>query len=155
MKTIINFIASGLYISYIPNYFSKTKTKYRGCGLFGTIIAFIFLPILPEKNFVPFILFFLIFSIYISHKAFNKDEKDNPLIVIDEITGYWFGFIFIEISLINSIVLFILFRIFDTIKPYPIKKLENIKYRGLSIVIDDIIASIYSVLILMLFKKIV
>jgi phosphatidylglycerophosphatase (EC 3.1.3.27) len=44
----------------------------------------------------------------------------------------------------NFIIAFILFRIFDFLKPFPIKLLEDIKYFG--IVLDDLMAGIYSVL---------
>lgn len=157
-EKFINFIASGFYISYIPDYFSKKKGKFRGCGLFGTLLAFLFYPLMPEKKLYLYIAVFLfiIFSVYVSHNAYrNENQNDNPLIVIDEISGYWFGFLFLNKSLINAIILFIFFRLFDTIKPYPIKRLEHLSHRGVAIVIDDIIASFYATLLTYITVKII
>lgn len=160
MEKIINFIASGFGISYIPVIFFKRDGKFKGCGLAGTILAFLIYPYLIPQNYynrLIFIIFISLFSIIISSYAFKKEgEKDNPLIVIDEITGYFTGFLFIEKNLKNAIILFIFFRIFDTIKPFPIKDLEKIKHNGISIVIDDIFAGIYagiSCLIINLIKQ--
>ncbi|MEF3280054.1 MAG: phosphatidylglycerophosphatase A [Elusimicrobiota bacterium] len=148
---VVDFIASGFYISKIPSYFSKRESKFRGCGLFGTLLAFILLPLTPEKNNLLFLIVFTLFAIYISHNAFIlSGEKDNPLIVIDEICGYWWCFLFFEKNIINAISLFVFFRIFDTIKPWPIKKLENINFRGFSIVIDDIVAGLYASFVMFL-----
>lgn len=154
-KTIINFIASGFYISHIPNRFFKKKGKFRGCGLFGTLAAFPFFYILPQKHilFVIFLILFSLFSVYISHNAFEPSEKDNPLIVIDEVCGYFWGFLFVEANLKNALIIFVLFRIFDTIKPWPIKKAESFSHRGAAIVIDDIIAGIYSSILTFIINK--
>jgi len=145
-KRIINFIASGFYISYLPDFFSKEKGKFRGCGFWGTIVGFLFYPFLPENKiiFLIFLLLFILLSIRISGIAFENETKDNPLIVIDEIAGYFTGAFIVGKNLKNAILIFIFFRIFDTLKPWPIKKLEEIKNKGLAIVIDDIIAGAYS-----------
>ncbi|MCX7905563.1 MAG: hypothetical protein N2446_02550 [Elusimicrobiales bacterium] len=90
MEKIINFIASGFGISYLPIIIFKRKGKFKGCGLFGTSFAFsIYQYVIPENSVLKIILIILIisFSILISEKAFNQ-SKDNPLIVIDEIAGY-------------------------------------------------------------------
>jgi phosphatidylglycerophosphatase A len=149
-EKIINFIASGFYISYIPDHFSKKKGKFRGCGLFGTILAFALYPLLPERRIYLLItlILFTALSIYISDKAYRtENSKDNPLIVIDEICGYWTGFLFLDRRFVTAIILFIFFRFFDTVKPYPIKKLENISNRGIAIVMDDIAAAFYAALL--------
>jgi len=145
-KKLINFIASGFYISYIADYLSFKKGKFRGCGFLGTILAVFFYPFLPETKlgFIIFLIIFIFFSIYISENAFEDNIKDNPLIVIDEIAGYFTASFLVEKNIKNAFFVFIFFRLFDTIKPYPIKKLESIEKRGISIVIDDIVAGIYA-----------
>jgi phosphatidylglycerophosphatase A len=155
-KKLINFIATGFYISYIPNFFSQKKGKFRGCGFFGTLLAFMFWWVVPQKflDFLIFSFIFILLSIIIANFSFEDDgEKDNPLIVIDEIAGYFFSFILVEKNFKNAILLFIFFRIFDTLKPFPIKKLENIKHRGTSIVIDDLVAGLYASIIVFLIQK--
>jgi phosphatidylglycerophosphatase A len=157
-KKLINFIATGFYISYIPNFFFKKKGKFRGCGFFGTVLAFIFWWVVPQKflDFSIFSFIVILLSIIIANFSFEDDgEKDNPLIVIDEIAGYFFSFIFVEKNLKNAALLFIFFRIFDTLKPFPIKKLENIRHRGFSIVADDLIAGLYASIITFAITKII
>jgi len=154
-KKLINFIATGFYISYIPNFFSQKKGKFRGCGFFGTLLAFMFWWVVPQKflDFSIFSFIVILLSIIIADFSFDDEEKDNPLIVIDEIAGYFFSFILVEKNFKNAILLFIFFRIFDTLKPFPIKKLENIKHRGTSIVIDDLVAGLYASIIVFLIQK--
>lgn len=148
MEKIINLIASGFGIAYIPVYLFKRKGKFKGCGFFGTIFALLTYDYLIPQNFkirIIIIIIYLILSVFISQMAFkDNQEKDNPLIVIDEIVGYFSGFIFIEKDFKSALILFVLFRLFDTTKPFPIKKLENIKNKGLSIVIDDLVAGLYA-----------
>lgn len=76
--------------------------------------------------------------------------KDPQEVVIDEILAFFFIFIFIEVSLKNVILGFLLFRAIDALKPFPIKLLENFPYLG--ILLDDIMASIYVILILIFYK---
>ncbi|MGC8867874.1 MAG: phosphatidylglycerophosphatase A family protein [Elusimicrobiales bacterium] len=153
MEKIINFIASGFFISYLPVFIFKKKGRFKGCGFMGSLLAFVLYPyLIPERyaKRVIFIISFLLFSIWVSENAFSKEkEKDNPLIVIDEICGYFFGFFFIAKDIFNAVILFIFFRIFDTIKPFPIKRVEKIKMKGLAIVFDDIIAATYAGVIIL------
>lgn len=148
MEKIINIIATGFGIAYIPLILFKREGKFKGCGFFGTLFA-----LLTYKYFIPhdykvrliMVVIYIVLALFISEKAFKNDnEKDNPLIVIDEIVGYFCGFIFIEKNLKDAIILFIFFRLFDTIKPFPIKEIEKINSKGLSIVLDDFIAGLYA-----------
>jgi phosphatidylglycerophosphatase A len=72
-------------------------------------------------------------------------RKDPGAVVIDEVVGQLITFVFVPFFLpLPTIVLgFILFRAFDIIKPYPIRKLEKLP-SGLGIVVDDIAAGLYA-----------
>ena len=72
---------------------------------------------------------------------FNK--KDPGEVVLDEVLGYWIGILFIPFSISSALMAFVLFRLFDIIKPFPAKNLESLK-GGLGIMIDDIIAGLYT-----------
>ncbi|TCK61684.1 phosphatidylglycerophosphatase A family protein [Seleniivibrio woodruffii] len=74
-------------------------------------------------------------------------KKDASEVVIDEIAAYFMIYLFIPANLITVIIGFVLFRIFDIAKPYPIKKLEKID-GGLGVMADDIMAGLYSTVIL-------
>jgi phosphatidylglycerophosphatase A len=78
-----------------------------------------------------------------AERLFGK--KDPGAVVIDEVVGQLITFAFVPFFLsLQMIVLgFILFRAFDIIKPYPIRKLEKLP-SGLGIVVDDIAAGLYA-----------
>lgn len=71
------------------------------------------------------------------------NTKDPQQVVIDEVLGYWTGTLFIPFSLSSALMVFVLFRLFDIIKPFPADRLESLK-GGLGIMIDDIIAGLYT-----------
>ena len=58
----------------------------------------------------------------------------------------------IILSLLNLILSFFIFRIFDIWKPYPIKQIEKSVSGGVGIMIDDIVAAIYTLIVMLLFK---
>ncbi len=91
-----------------------------------------------------FILLCLI-SIWASNIAVKAfDKKDPQKVVIDEVIGQLLVFAFIPWGVSYWIVLagFILFRLFDIWKPYPVKQTEKLE-GGLGICGDDLVAGIY------------
>lgn len=71
---------------------------------------------------------------------FNK--KDARQIVIDDFYGMWVSLLFLPYSFKLSLAGFILFRIMDGLKPYPIYKVEKIK-GSLGVMGDDLLAGIF------------
>ena len=74
---------------------------------------------------------------------------DARIIVIDEIAGMFLAALFVPWDLIHLGAAFLLFRIFDIVKPPPVGKLEALP-RGIGIVADDLGAGLYSVIVLYL-----
>ncbi|WP_457623682.1 phosphatidylglycerophosphatase A family protein [Persephonella sp.] len=74
-------------------------------------------------------------------------EKDPEYIVIDEIAGYMVAMIGIEPTWQNLLIAFIIFRIFDILKPPPIRFFERLP-SGLGVMADDVIAGIYTLVIM-------
>lgn len=72
---------------------------------------------------------------------FNR--KDPSEVVLDEMMGFWISVLFFPFNWKIVILAFILFRINDILKPFPIRKLENFK-GGLGIMMDDFISGIYA-----------
>lgn len=82
-------------------------------------------------------------------------KKDPGQIVADEFAGQAVTFLILpaastEIAITTIIAGFLLFRIFDIIKPWPIKKLEALP-RGWGILCDDLLAGIYASIVLNVF----
>jgi len=134
----------------------------RAPGTFGTLAAipfFIFLQFLSQPLIYLFIITMFFIGIYVADKTSQAlAMKDPSCIVIDEIVGFLLLLILVvhlpgaEISItkIDYILAFILFRIFDIWKPFPIDLLEK-KYKGgFGIMIDDIGAAIYAYIIFIL-----
>ena len=71
---------------------------------------------------------------------FNK--KDARQIVIDDFYGMWVSLLFLPYSFKLSLAGFILFRIMDGLKPYPIYQVERLK-GGLGVMGDDLLAGIF------------
>lgn len=73
--------------------------------------------------------------------ALALGESDHPAIVWDEVVGMWAALCFIPLSPAALIAGFLLFRLFDIAKPWPIRRLERLP-RGLGIMLDDLAAAI-------------
>ncbi len=73
--------------------------------------------------------------------------KDPGAVVIDEVAGMLVTLAFINVSVTGAIVGFFIFRLLDVIKPPPARRLENV-HGGPGIVLDDVMAGIYSNLVL-------
>ena len=78
------------------------------------------------------------------------DRKDPGLVVIDEIAGMLVTMIAAPAAPMIMILGFILFRIFDILKPFPIRLIDQRIHGGLGIMLDDIVAGLYSLIILQL-----
>ncbi len=73
-------------------------------------------------------------------------KKDPSQVVIDEVAGQLVTFMFVPAYFLHPLMLligFVLFRAFDIIKPYPIRRVEGL-HGGLGIVGDDIVAGLYA-----------
>ncbi|MDD5006158.1 MAG: phosphatidylglycerophosphatase A [Candidatus Omnitrophica bacterium] len=129
-------------IGYLP-YCPGTWASLAGVGIY----------LLLHNNFIIYlavaILSFLV-GILICAKAEEKfNKKDAPFIVIDEVAAILILLIFVPENLFFLLLAFLLFRIFDVIKPYPIKKIEHFP-GSWGIMLDDIIACFYSWIIIFL-----
>jgi phosphatidylglycerophosphatase A len=80
--------------------------------------------------------------------AIPRDRNPGP-VVIDEVLGMLLTLAFIPVGLSGALAGFVLFRIFDVIKPFPADRLERL-HGGLGIMADDAMAGIYANLCLRL-----
>ncbi len=83
---------------------------------------------------------------------FNK--KDARQIVIDDFYGMWVSLLFLPYSFKLSLAGFILFRIMDGLKPYPIYKVEKIN-GSLGVMGDDLLAGIFVNITLQVLLKLI
>lgn len=142
----IKVLSTFLYIGYLP--FIP--------GTFASIAA-VFLFYLNRNNTFFHMLLTLVLLILgflvggEAERVFNK--KDSPRIVIDEVSGMLLAFLLIPYDIKLVVIGFILFRLLDTLKPYPVQRLQ--KLRGsLGIMIDDMVAALYTNIILQLLLRV-
>jgi phosphatidylglycerophosphatase A len=137
-------LATGCYAGYIP----------IASGTFGTLVAIPFCYLLSGLDPVQAILLlglFTGFAVWMSgeaEKVFKK--KDSGLIVIDEIAGLLVTLFLIPWSVKSVVIGFFLFRLFDIVKPFPIRRLETKLPGGWGVVGDDVLAGIYANVVLRL-----
>ena len=128
---------------------------------FVTCLIYVCLYKLQVNIFILILIVVLvfIFSVYSIDKFKNSFSKiDAKEIVVDEFIGQSIPVLtvysFLEDNNFNHFILytfiaFTLFRIFDIWKPYPINKIDNKMKNGFGVILDDIIAGIYSIIVLL------
>lgn len=77
---------------------------------------------------------------------------DHPGIVWDEVVGYLLVMVAVPRTLVFVVAGFILFRIFDILKPWPIRWVDNRIHGGIGIMLDDVLAAVFAGLVLQLFR---
>ena len=135
LNKIKHVIATGLGSGYSP--FAP--------GTAGSLVALILYIVIPIDDYiwlaVTIITFFI--GIWVSNAVEREQEKDPPIIVIDEIVGQWVALLFLPRILWIFLAAFLLFRILDIIKPFPAADMEDFE-GGAGIMLDDIIAGFYT-----------
>ncbi len=123
------------------------------CGFFpfapGTVGSLAALPLAFGISFLPttaagvVLILFSVFSMWVADQAESISGCSDPgFIVIDEIAGMMFTLLGLPFDLGIAVAGFVLFRIMDIIKPFPIGYLESKIPGGAGIVIDDVLAGI-------------
>ena len=76
---------------------------------------------------------------------------DHGGIVWDEIVGMYVTLFLAPISVVGFVLAFVLFRIMDIVKPWPIRDLDHSMQGGLGIMLDDLLAAVYAAVLLALY----
>jgi len=77
-------------------------------------------------------------------------QHDPGGIVWDEIAAMYIVLLFAPVTITAWILAFVLFRFFDIVKPWPIRDLDHSIRGGLGIMLDDLVAALYAVILLAL-----
>ena len=137
-------------IKYAPGTFSSLTT----CFLFLLLINIINITLLFLITLIIFLYFFVAIN-----NCFDEFKSEDPQeIVIDEVVGQMLVLLAIPVYetlyplpiIYYCLPSFFLFRLFDIWKPYPINYVDDNISGSLGIMLDDIMASIYSILVLSL-----
>jgi len=136
----IQLLATVFHLGYIPPA-SGTVASFAGVLLF---LLFHGAPVF----YVLMTVGLVALGFYVSDKMEKIEGKKDPsCVVIDEVAGMLIALLGLPAKPAVVVIAFFLFRAFDMFKIYPAQKLE--KYRGgVGIMLDDIVAGIYTNLIL-------
>jgi len=136
------FLATGCFIGNIS--FAP--------GTFGSILGLPLCFLLCKIDFPVAVLLtviFVFFAIWIAQRAEKILNTEDPgCIVIDEIAGILVTFTGLPFNIISVVFGFLIFRALDIWKPYPISWMERHLSGGAGIVMDDVVAGIFSNLLL-------
>ena len=115
-------------------------------GTFGTLAAipfYWFLADLPISIFCAIIVIASIAGIWICNSATKAiGQPDHGSIVWDEFVGIWITLIFLPNTWLWLLLGFVVFRLLDIAKPWPISVLDRNVGGGFGIMIDDILAGV-------------
>ena len=151
---ISTFFGNG-YVSKLPGTFTSLSTL---------IILYILFEILEFKNLNYILILYSIIFFYSFYAVMDSETefeiKDPKQIVIDEVLGQAIPLIFIVYLSSNNLIniyveiyyllSFILFRFFDIVKPFPVSYFDKNYKNFFGIIMDDIMAGIYTMIIIYL-----
>ena len=152
MKIFTKIFVSIFYIGYI---------KFAS-GTWGSLAAIIILYPIIKFTILSFeiliILFFILFfisNLLINYFSKFTNSNDSKHIVIDELLGIFsilifYDLIFIYNDFLTLTLIFFIFRLFDILKIFPANYIDNNFKNGYGVIMDDIIAGIYTILTLMI-----
>ncbi len=143
------FLGTGFMSGYFP----------IAPGTVGTAVA---IPLVYASSLIlyPWVyvaagLFFFFIGVWasdIGEKHFGK--KDPGQINIDEIAGYYVTMLYVPLTPATLIIGFFVFRAADIIKPPPVRSFEKIR-GGWGIMLDDVFAGLYSLILMQLIVRII
>jgi phosphatidylglycerophosphatase A len=117
-------------------------------GTYGTLVAIPIYLLLQPLSLVLYALIVLlafIAGLWICQRTSDDlGVHDHSGIVWDEIVGYLVGMVFAPAGWVWIVIGFLLFRLFDIFKPWPILWIDQRVKGGLGIMLDDLLAGFYT-----------
>ena len=121
-------------------------------GTVGTLAAIPFywlMSYLPLSGYIAVTVVAAIAGIWICQSATKAiGQDDHGSIVWDEFVGFWITMIAAPKGLLWLLAGFLIFRFFDIIKPWPIRWLDRYVKGGLGIMVDDVLAGLFGLLVM-------
>ncbi|MBI5599301.1 MAG: phosphatidylglycerophosphatase A [Deltaproteobacteria bacterium] len=141
-KTLILFFATGAFSGYSPVAPGTIGTVW------GVLISFLISTLSPSPGAAgaaAWVTGAALAAVYFANEAQKILGGNDPKgIVCDEAAGFMAAMFLIPFTALNAILVFILFRIFDILKPFPAGFIDRRCGGGIGIVLDDMAAGIYA-----------
>lgn len=142
IQQMIKTIATGLGAGYLP------KAPGTFGSLWGVAIFFLLQNSAWSLLFATTVLITIVATLASDRAERIFGQKDCQHIVIDEVAGQLFVYLFVPFSWINLLLGFLLFRLFDVIKIFPASWAQKNLKGGLGVVGDDVVAGLQGGLVL-------
>jgi len=138
-----SFIALGAGLGLAP----------RAPGTFGTLLGIPLLFLMPTNIWLNLIVIALLFAVGVwCCEVCTKvlGVHDHPGIVWDEVVGYLLVMVAVPRTLTFIVIGFIVFRVFDILKPWPIRVIDQKVHGGIRIMLDDVLAAVFAAIVMQL-----
>ena len=121
-------------------------------GTAGTLAAvpiFVLIGEMPTWAYVTVVLIAVALGIWAcQHTTEFLQVHDHPVVVCDEIVGFLIGMTGSPVDVSWIVAGFVVFRFFDIVKPWPINWMDRRVPGGLGVMVDDVVAGLYTALLL-------
>ncbi len=121
-------------------------------GTMGTVVAIPLYLLIAQWSLLQYSLFVVlaaVLGVWICGVASRQLQvHDHPGIVWDEFVGFWITMWAVPLDWVWIVAGFILFRVFDIAKPWPVNVLDRKVGGGFGIMIDDVLAGVMACLTL-------
>lgn len=144
-----HFIACGFGVGLLP----------RAPGTAGTLLAFPFFWLLKDVSSTGFYLLIVAalfaLGVWVGEKTNQAlGVADHSGIVWDEVVAFLLVLFFTPVTWGWYLLAFLLFRLFDIWKPFPIRYFDRRLKNGWGVMFDDLLAGVYTVIVIKLLERI-
>ena len=143
MDRAVLFLASGSFVGYVP----------IAPGTFGSLLALPMLVALGRSGWSPAAVVTLlavgsVLAMLVADRASRiYGVQDSSRIVLDEICGMAIAGALMPPTVWNLALAFLVFRLFDIVKPFPAGHFDRNVKNGMGVVADDLVAGVYANLV--------
>lgn len=124
--------------------FGSGKIK-KAPGTWGSLASLPILIVLSLLGAWPYMLLTVVFTVVAVYVAGEYGKgQDLKEIVIDEFVGLMVALFLVPLNVPSLLVVFLLFRFFDILKPFPISHLDRNVKGGFGVVLDDLVAGLFA-----------
>lgn len=146
-RAVVIFIAQGAYAGRFP-------IAPGTAGTLAGVLLYLLMKGLSPGIYLIVCLFLFVLGTWVAGRAEKAlGRTDHPSIVIDEIAGYMVSMFMVPPAWGFLVAGFFLFRMFDIVKPYPLKRLQD-RHGGLGVMLDDIGAGVYTNIVLQVVSRV-
>ncbi|HEY7170664.1 MAG TPA: phosphatidylglycerophosphatase A [Vicinamibacterales bacterium] len=140
MRAVALALATTLGVGFVP----------WAPGTFGSAAGLVLWWLLPSSAIVQAAAIVIVFVLgawsgSVAERHFRA--SDPAQVVIDEVMGMWITLLLNPVGWQGAVIGFLLFRLFDVIKPYPANRLERLR-GGVGVMADDGMAAVYANIVL-------